>query len=594
MKTAIEKETKTSSINVRNFFRFLRYCVPFWLPYTICILLISADLTLLLGMAWMQEQLITYLNEGKSEQLISFGILCLFLSLALILLRVFQSYLRRTYNFLIVRNISLHIYKKIQSISYTRFSTRHSGDWVSRIINDVPKAGQIADHTFTILNIICTTAAAFIYLASINFYLSSFILLLGPIIFWISRLNKNKISDISNQVQKEEANAQSILQESLQSIPFIKMNLLYNWVSEKYFARRVSQNQSSIRLAINRSVIFNTVMLLNDFLIIIVTVCVGILIINNMVSTGSFVSFLYLAGILQAPLANLTRTVNEMRVAFGGATRVFEILDEPDRDMNSLIQNNKLNEKEEVVFLNNVSFRYPVEKQRDFSIDSIVLKIYKGEKVAIVGSSGSGKSTLIKLLTGLIHPDSGSIEVFGIDSANKEISSMLTYIPQEPHIFCGSICENISLWEEITPNDKVINAAKAANAHEYIQQLDQGYMTIVGEGGHRFSEGQKQRISLARSFYRDTPIWLFDEITASLDLISEKKILDHIFENCKDKSVIIVTHQLTNLNQVDRIIVMDEGKIVEEGTHVDLLRQEGTYAKLYNANIKEALTADQI
>jgi ATP-binding cassette subfamily B protein len=233
-----------------------------------------------------------------------------------------------------------------------------------------------------------------------------------------------------------------------------------------------------------------------------------------------------------------------------------------------------------IIAIKNMSFAH--DKLPLF--ENISLTIQQGEKIGLVGHSGSGKTTLTKLLLRFKDVNDGTIEINGVDIrkvTQNDLRDVIAYVPQEPLLFHRSLAENIAYGKLHATKNEIISAAKKAHAHTFIEQLAEGYDTLVGERGVKLSGGQKQRIAIARAMLKDAPILLLDEATSALDSESELAIQDALWKLMKDKTAIVIAHRLSTIQKMDRIIVLENGKIIEEGTHTQLLKKKGHYAKLW-------------
>jgi ATP-binding cassette subfamily B protein/subfamily B ATP-binding cassette protein MsbA len=306
--------------------------------------------------------------------------------------------------------------------------------------------------------------------------------------------------------------------------------------------------------------------------------------IDSTISIGAVLSFLFLLGRLQWPFVNISSTWGTIQNAFGSADRVFKVLDTETENYQTTA--GALNENDKpagyAIQIENINFSYDNnELFNDFS-----LQIGKGETVGIVGSSGSGKTTLAKLCCGLFLPDEGEVRIMGhsVKSSLAEARKQLSYVAQTPYILTGTVGENIHIGcpkgteysEEI-----ILPAARMANADSFIEKLDEGYNTHLKENGSNISGGQKQRINIARALAKDAPIIIFDEATSSLDNESEMLIQETINSLMGSKTLIVIAHRLTTVQNLSRIIVLDQGRIAEEGTHEELLRANGMYHSLW-------------
>jgi ATP-binding cassette subfamily B protein len=247
--------------------------------------------------------------------------------------------------------------------------------------------------------------------------------------------------------------------------------------------------------------------------------------------------------------------------------------------------------RESTISFKDVGFGYSSEAPSFLS--SFNLNIKANEKIGLVGPSGGGKTTITKLLLRFIDVNSGSISIDGQDISKVTQSSLrssISYVPQEPLLFHRSLFENIAYGKKDASLEEVIAVSKIAHAHDFIKTLPNGYETMVGERGIKLSGGQRQRVAIARALLKQAPFLILDEATSSLDSESEKFIQDGLRELMKDKTALVIAHRLSTIKHLDRIIVLDDGKIVQEGTHSDLIKQKGLYSKLWSHQSGEYLT----
>jgi ABC-type multidrug transport system fused ATPase/permease subunit len=267
----------------------------------------------------------------------------------------------------------------------------------------------------------------------------------------------------------------------------------------------------------------------------------------------------------------------------GIAAHLFELTDENKERTNGEIFD--LKKDVPAVEFTDVSFKYDNEKK---ILENLNFQVLRGEKIALIGSSGGGKTTLFKLLCGFYGAQSGLIKLYGIDMNKWSLSalrSLIALVSQDIHLFPGTIAENIGYGAPEPSLDEVINAAKAANAHDFIMELPKGYNTIIGEDGARLSGGEKQRISIARAILKDAPILLLDEPTSALDTQSEALVQEVFNKIMKNKTEIVIAHRLSTIKECDRVLVLDQGTIMETGSHEELLLKDGVYKKLYNKQV---------
>ncbi|MSU44636.1 ATP-binding cassette domain-containing protein [Candidatus Nomurabacteria bacterium] len=280
-------------------------------------------------------------------------------------------------------------------------------------------------------------------------------------------------------------------------------------------------------------------------------------------------------------LWNLGRSLTKAMKAITDMQEVVNIFDTPLDIIDSIIPEN-LKIQEGHIFFKNVSFSY-IDGNSVFT--DFNLEITPGERVGLVGHSGAGKSTVTKLLLRFADTIEGSVIIDGQDIKNitqNDLRSKISYVPQESILFHRTIGENIAYGKPDVTKEEIINVAKKAHAHEFISELPKGYDTLVGERGIKLSGGERQRVAIARAMLKDSPILVLDEATSSLDSISESYIQDSFNELMKGKTTIVIAHRLSTVQKMDRIIVLDKGEIVEEGTHKELLEKKGFYAELWS------------
>ena len=313
----------------------------------------------------------------------------------------------------------------------------------------------------------------------------------------------------------------------------------------------------------------------------LVMLYVGIMqVINNSLTLGSYMAFMTLAGYFMDPIGNLVSLQLSIQEANISMKRLSEIMDY-EREQQSERQYQEITQIDGDIKLNHVTFGYGNRKP---ALDDVSFTIEKGQKVALVGASGSGKSTIAKLLLKYYEPQSGDITIDGMDISeyrNDDIRRAVSYVPQNIGLFSKSIYDNIRVTRQSATLDEVREAAKAADAHEFIKRLPMQYYTYLEEAGNGLSGGEKQRIALARAFLKENQFYIMDESTSNLDFATENIIFDMIYNKFRKKTMLIIAHRLATVKNCDKIIVMDKGKIVEQGTHKELLEKKGQYYRLW-------------
>ena len=410
------------------------------------------------------------------------------------------------------------------------------------------------------------------------FSISLFMALVSILLVLVYKQPYKRINEES-MAQSAALNSQMI--ESLRGIETIKCNACEEReleALEREYIKSLKISLRSSKISTSQSLISSVIMTVLNM----VTTYVGITqVLNGQLTLGGYMAFSTLSGYFTSPVSELISMQMSIQEASISMKRLTEIMDyESEQDDDR--EYTEMESMEGDIEFKDVTFRYG---NRTPALDHISFTIPQGKKVALVGSSGSGKSTITKLLLKYYDPEDGEIDVNGVNLAeysNHSVRRAIAYVPQNVELFSKTIFENIRISRPEATLDQVREAAKKADAHEFIRKLPLQYNTYLEEAGNGLSGGEKQRIALARAFLKDSSLYIFDESTSSLDFGTENTIFDMIYNQLADRSMLIVAHRLSTIRDCDLILVMDHGQIVERGTHDELLAKQGKYYELWN------------
>jgi len=467
---------------------------------------------------------------------------------------------------------------------------RHSGDLLSILNADLAKVKTLAQEN--LLGLIGQTirfVGAFAYMLTVSWPLTLVATLIMPVSFLaISRLTR-PVPQRAREMQDEIGVVNSVAQDALGGLMIGKAFNLAGIMEERF--RRANRQALDKGLSIAR--LTSTVNVvsyaagLSPFLF--TSALGGYLVIVGQVTFGSLIAFVNLLNFLANPLVGIPRTWADMGEAAGAAQRIYELLDQKTERSNGRAFQPAPAERTAIRF-QELSYSYEEDAP---VLQDLSLSIEWGQTVAIVGPSGSGKSTLLKLLLGFYPVPDGHILLWGHDLNAWQLPAaraQMAYVAQDTYLFPVSIAENIACGRLGADRRGIEAAAKAANLHDYVLTLPQGYDTTVGERGARLSGGQRQRLSLARAILRDAPILLLDEPTSALDTASEALVQEALERTMAGRTTVVVAHRLSTIVHADRVLVLDGGRIVESGTHQELLAQGGLYEELYRRQFEPAGT----
>ena len=479
-----------------------------------------------------------------------------------------------------MRDIRLSLYSKLVRLPMTFFDKRRTGELISRITADVSQLQDTFSTTLAeLFRQLVTLVAGVGFLLYNTPKLTVFMLGTFPILVLIAMVFGRFIRNLSKKTQDELAAANVIVEETLQSISTVK-----SFVGEAYETSRYGKGLNSVV-----GVALTTAKYRGAFISFIIFALFGgivavmwygaSLVAEGSMSVGELVSFVLYTTFIGGSIAGLGDIYSNVQKAIGSSERVLEILDE-EAESSSGVSTEKFEGKIE---FSQVGFSYPTRPEVEV-LKNVSFQVQSGEKVALAGHSGAGKSTIIQLLLRFYEVEKGVVLVDGRDVKDwdlKTLRSKIGIVPQEVLLFGGSIRENIGYAKPDASEEEIIMAAQKANAWQFISRFPDGLDTLVGERGVKLSGGQRQRVAIARAILKDPAILILDEATSSLDAESESLVQQALDELMKGRTTLIIAHRLSTIRKVDRIYALSEGKIIEQGSHKELLENEaGFYANL--------------
>ena len=520
-------------------------------------------------------------SEGRKEAL-KFVCLVILSSVFLAnLFRYFSAVIVARVRVRVVTNIRNSLYKKIINFKINFFTEKKKGDVISRLTSDIQQIENSVINSVTVLfKEPALILGLFFILNTISTKLTLYTLILipisGSIISFVARRLKVKAAFSQTALGK----INNIINETLDGIRIIKLYTANNFMRSRFKSEVKEYGKQNLSMY-KRFELSNPI---TEFLGVATTAIIllvgGTMVLDNSsnLTASEFIAFVLIFTQVLPPAKALTTAFNTVQRGLASADRVFEYIDKQEiREEEDGLENIKKLSK--YIEFRKVGFAY----EKENVLENISFKIKKGEKVAIVGPSGGGKSTIVDLLSKFYKIKTGSIIIDGkdIDKYNTlDLRKMIGIVTQESLLFHDTIKNNITFGSKIVDEDRMIESSKIANAFNFIKDLEDQFETVIGERGLKLSGGQRQRICIARAIYKNPPILIFDEATSSLDSESENSVQIAIEEVMKDRTSIIIAHRLSTIKNVDKIIVIDKGKIIEMGKHDELIKSNKIYSKL--------------
>lgn len=566
--------------------KFFSYYKPYKLMFTLDML--ASFSVAMLGLVYpmiTRVMLNQFIPQQQYDMIIIFGTALLALYFVKMLLNYFIQYQGHMIGVKMQAQMRSDMFNHLQTLPYKFYDDNETGKIMSRMTSDLNDISELAHHgPENVLISGISIIAAFIYLMTINVYLTLIIFICVPFLLIISFSVRKKMRDAFMESRKSLAQINASLESSISGIRVTKAFTNSDSEREK-FEKGNKWFVDSRRKAFKAMGVFHsTSTLVTEVFNVVVLIAGGLFLYAKTIEIGDYTTFIVSVNVFLAPVRQLIMFMEQYQNGVTGFKRYLEIMaKEPEKDAPDAKEVGTLDGR---IRFENVNYGYGEEKDvlHDFNLD-----IKKGDIYALVGPSGGGKTTVCHLIPRFYQVERGNIYVDDMDINSITAESLrknIGIVQQDVYLFNASIKENILYGRPDATDEEVIEAAKRANIHDYVLTLEKGYDTVIGERGVKLSGGQKQRLSIARVFLKNPPILILDEATSALDNTTEILIQQSLDELCKGRTTIVVAHRLSTIKNANEIAVISDGRILEKGTHAQLVDKGGVYSELYNLQFR--------
>lgn len=576
---------------MQTYLRLMNYIRPYLFRIVLAIFCTMAAAAGNLYVPWIIKDVIDKVLANRDMAMLNYisgGIIVVFFFRGLFFYG--QTYLMSYVGQKIIIDIRAAVYRHMQKLSLSYYERNRTGALMSFITNDVAALqGALVDSMIELVTEGVTLIVSIGTMVYIHWKLSFLTFITFPLVGYTINHFGRKLRSTSHVVQDKAADINAVLQESIAGVRVIK-----SFVREDYEIERFGHvNETNFRAQMKNSQLMASLTPTIEFLAAIgVTAIIwygGHEVIEGKITAGALIAFLIYAVNISNPLKRLSRVYGNIQRAMAAAQRVFSILDtEPEiADAPGATELPAIAGKVE---FHQVSFEYT---SGQLALRNLNITAEPGEMVAIVGPSGAGKTTVANLIPRFYDPTEGHISIDGFPLQSVTIESLrrqIGIVPQETLLFNGTVLENIRYGRLEATKEEVIAAAQAANAHAFIEQMPQGYETEIGERGTKLSGGQRQRIAIARAILKNPRVLILDEATSALDTESESLVQQALDRLMTGRTSFVIAHRLSTIQRADKIVVMERGQVVEQGSHEELLQTGGLYSKLYQVQFGQMET----
>ncbi len=487
----------------------------------------------------------------------------------------------------VITDLRKQVYEHLHRLGFRFFAERRLGEITSRLTNDVGSIRvALTDSLPQLLTISFSLIGSVTLMVILNWRLSGVIFLTVPFITIATRYFGHKIRELSKSIQDDLANSTAVAEDALGAVRLVKA-----FVREDYEVSRYSNAIEKLFLTARRKMVLTQVFWSGVGIMFMGTLVTifwygGKEVLAERLTAGDLVAFIIYALNISRSISQISRLYTAVNTAAGASERIFELLEEkPEIEDESHAK--EVDSLRGEISFNEINFEYDTGRK---VLKDINFVAKQGQTIALVGPSGAGKTTLLNLIPRFYDPTSGSIKVDGENIRDLKVKSFrnhISMVPQEVHLFGASIEENIRYGRLDATREEIVQAAKDANAHEFIMDTPKNYESTIGEKGVKLSGGQRQRLAIARAILKNPEILLLDEATSALDSDSESQVQEALYHLMKGRTTFVIAHRLSTIQHADRILVLNEGEIVEDGTHQELLAQKGLYSHLYELQFRD-------